>query len=149
MIGVAPPAYDPAAPTTANTLPVGSPATVRAYVPGSPPALVPGPLRRNGGGPTRRRSRERGAGLGARPPRRDDGSDRMDNGPDRWNGGRGRWNDGPGRLRARSRIRTDSCRTSQVGASVSRLRRPRPAVPSPLPLRGPEPGWNAGERHPH
>ncbi|GGR36687.1 ABC transporter ATP-binding protein [Streptomyces aurantiogriseus] len=32
MIGVAPPAYDPAAPTTANTLPVGSPATVRAYV---------------------------------------------------------------------------------------------------------------------
>ncbi|GGL86837.1 multidrug ABC transporter ATP-binding protein [Streptomyces fumigatiscleroticus] len=32
MIGVAPPAYDPAAPTTANTLPVGTPATVRAYV---------------------------------------------------------------------------------------------------------------------
>ncbi|WP_425836843.1 ABC transporter ATP-binding protein [Streptomyces fractus] len=32
MIGVAPPAYDPAAPTTANTLPVGAPATVRAYV---------------------------------------------------------------------------------------------------------------------
>ncbi|MEU6403328.1 ABC transporter ATP-binding protein [Streptomyces sp. NPDC046985] len=32
MIGVAPPAYDPAAPTTAHTLPVGSPATVRAYV---------------------------------------------------------------------------------------------------------------------
>ncbi|WP_405740119.1 ABC transporter ATP-binding protein/permease [Streptomyces sp. NBC_00028] len=32
MIGVAPPAYDPAAPTTANTLPVGGPATVRAYV---------------------------------------------------------------------------------------------------------------------
>ncbi|MFC8347129.1 ABC transporter ATP-binding protein [Streptomyces sp. NPDC057280] len=32
MIGVAPPAYDPAAPTTANTLPVGSSATVRAYV---------------------------------------------------------------------------------------------------------------------
>jgi ATP-binding cassette subfamily C protein len=31
MIGVAPPAYDPAAPTTANTLPVGAPATVRAY----------------------------------------------------------------------------------------------------------------------
>jgi ATP-binding cassette subfamily C protein len=31
MIGVAPPAYDPAAPTTANTLPVGSSATVRAY----------------------------------------------------------------------------------------------------------------------
>jgi ABC-type multidrug transport system fused ATPase/permease subunit len=32
MIGVAPPAYDPAAPTTASTLPVGSPSTVRAYV---------------------------------------------------------------------------------------------------------------------
>ncbi|WP_328455153.1 ABC transporter ATP-binding protein/permease [Streptomyces sp. NBC_00386] len=32
MIGVAPPVYDPAAPTTANTLPVGAPATVRAYV---------------------------------------------------------------------------------------------------------------------
>ena len=32
MIGVAPPAHDPAAPTTANTLPVGAPATVRAYV---------------------------------------------------------------------------------------------------------------------
>ncbi|MFE9625205.1 ABC transporter ATP-binding protein [Streptomyces sp. NPDC006527] len=32
MIGVAPPAYDPAAPTTANTLPVGAPATVRGYV---------------------------------------------------------------------------------------------------------------------
>ncbi|MFC9290575.1 ABC transporter ATP-binding protein [Streptomyces sp. NPDC057052] len=32
MIGVAPPAYDPAAPTTADTLPVGAPATVRAYV---------------------------------------------------------------------------------------------------------------------
>ncbi|WP_320784818.1 ABC transporter ATP-binding protein [Streptomyces sp. CRN 30] len=32
MIGVAPPAYDPAAPTTANTLPVGSAATVRGYV---------------------------------------------------------------------------------------------------------------------
>ncbi|PWI20117.1 multidrug ABC transporter ATP-binding protein [Streptomyces sp. Act143] len=32
MIGVAPPAYDPAAPTTANTLPVGGTATVRAYV---------------------------------------------------------------------------------------------------------------------
>ncbi|MGQ4360830.1 ABC transporter ATP-binding protein [Streptomyces sp. SAS_272] len=32
MIGVAPPAYDPAAPTTANTLPVGARATVRAYV---------------------------------------------------------------------------------------------------------------------
>lgn len=32
MIGVAPPAYDPAAPMTANTLPVGAPATVRAYV---------------------------------------------------------------------------------------------------------------------
>ncbi|MFE1248598.1 ABC transporter ATP-binding protein [Streptomyces sp. NPDC058735] len=31
MIGVAPPAYDPAAPTTAHTLPVGAPATVRAY----------------------------------------------------------------------------------------------------------------------
>jgi len=32
MIGVAPPAYDPAAPTTAETLPVGATATVRAYV---------------------------------------------------------------------------------------------------------------------
>ncbi|MFI7018352.1 ABC transporter ATP-binding protein [Streptomyces sp. NPDC050164] len=32
MIGVAPPAYDPAAPTAANTLPVGAPTTVRAYV---------------------------------------------------------------------------------------------------------------------
>ncbi|MCX4992643.1 MULTISPECIES: ABC transporter ATP-binding protein [unclassified Streptomyces] len=32
MIGVAPPAYDPAAPTAANTLPVGAPETVRAYV---------------------------------------------------------------------------------------------------------------------
>ncbi|MFI5965547.1 ABC transporter ATP-binding protein [Streptomyces asoensis] len=32
MIGVAPPAYDPAAPTTANTLPVGAPSTVRDYV---------------------------------------------------------------------------------------------------------------------
>ncbi|MEU8967959.1 ABC transporter ATP-binding protein [Streptomyces monashensis] len=32
MIGVAPPAYDPAAPTTATTLPVGASATVRAYV---------------------------------------------------------------------------------------------------------------------
>ncbi|MGV9281233.1 ABC transporter ATP-binding protein [Streptomyces sp. NPDC003730] len=32
MIGVAPPSYDPAAPTTASTLPVGSRPTVRAYV---------------------------------------------------------------------------------------------------------------------
>lgn len=32
MIGVAPPAYDPATPTTAHTLPVGAPVTVRAYV---------------------------------------------------------------------------------------------------------------------
>ncbi|MER6633552.1 ABC transporter ATP-binding protein [Streptomyces sp. NPDC000987] len=32
MIGVTPPAYDPAAPTTASTLPVGAAATVRAYV---------------------------------------------------------------------------------------------------------------------
>ncbi|MFF9101169.1 ABC transporter ATP-binding protein [Streptomyces rubrogriseus] len=32
MIGVAPPSYDPAAPTTANTLPVGARPTVRAYV---------------------------------------------------------------------------------------------------------------------
>ncbi|MFV0137415.1 ABC transporter ATP-binding protein [Streptomyces sp. HMX87] len=32
MIGVAPPSYDPAAPTTASTLPIGAPATVRAYV---------------------------------------------------------------------------------------------------------------------
>ena len=43
MIGVAPPAYDPAAPTTASTLPVGTPATVRAYVtravPPAPPRL--------------------------------------------------------------------------------------------------------------
>ncbi|MGC5005793.1 ABC transporter ATP-binding protein [Streptomyces sp. DT203] len=32
MIGVARPAYDPAAPESATTLPVGTPATVRAYV---------------------------------------------------------------------------------------------------------------------
>ncbi|WP_327351558.1 ABC transporter ATP-binding protein [Streptomyces sp. NBC_01304] len=32
MIGLAPPEYDPAAPRTATTLPVGGPATVRAYV---------------------------------------------------------------------------------------------------------------------
>ncbi|MFJ8667462.1 ABC transporter ATP-binding protein [Streptomyces sp. NPDC093600] len=32
MIGLAPPAYDPAAPRTATTLPVGTAATVRAYV---------------------------------------------------------------------------------------------------------------------
>ncbi|MFB6982961.1 ABC transporter ATP-binding protein [Streptomyces scopuliridis] len=32
MIGVAPPEYDPAAPESATTLPVGTPATVRAYV---------------------------------------------------------------------------------------------------------------------
>ncbi|MET9441923.1 ABC transporter ATP-binding protein [Streptomyces sp. NPDC006610] len=32
MIGLAPPDHDPAAPTTAHTLPVGAPATVRAYV---------------------------------------------------------------------------------------------------------------------
>ncbi|GAA1372086.1 ABC transporter ATP-binding protein [Streptomyces beijiangensis] len=32
MIGLAPPAYDPAAPQTATTLPVGTPATVRTYV---------------------------------------------------------------------------------------------------------------------
>ncbi|NUH38039.1 ABC transporter ATP-binding protein [Streptomyces samsunensis] len=32
MIGVAPPAYDPAAPESATTLPVGTPTTVRAYV---------------------------------------------------------------------------------------------------------------------
>ncbi|MCX5314573.1 ABC transporter ATP-binding protein [Streptomyces sp. NBC_00154] len=32
MIGVAQPAYDPAAPESATTLPVGTPATVRAYV---------------------------------------------------------------------------------------------------------------------
>ncbi|QNP74106.1 ABC transporter ATP-binding protein [Streptomyces roseirectus] len=32
MIGVQPPQYDPAAPATASTLPVGAPATVRAYV---------------------------------------------------------------------------------------------------------------------
>ncbi|WNI26100.1 ABC transporter ATP-binding protein [Streptomyces sp. ITFR-16] len=31
MIGVAPPAYDPAAPESATTLPVGTPTTVRAY----------------------------------------------------------------------------------------------------------------------
>ncbi|MBT2451032.1 ABC transporter ATP-binding protein [Streptomyces sp. ISL-43] len=34
MIGVAPPQYDPAAPETAATLPVGTPATVRGYVRG-------------------------------------------------------------------------------------------------------------------
>ncbi|MGE7384132.1 ABC transporter ATP-binding protein [Streptomyces sp. NPDC004126] len=34
MIGVAPPPYDPAAPETATTLPVGTPATVRGYVRG-------------------------------------------------------------------------------------------------------------------
>ncbi|MEV6205448.1 ABC transporter ATP-binding protein [Streptomyces sp. NPDC051771] len=34
MIGLAPPAYDPAAPTTATTLPVAAAATVRAYVRG-------------------------------------------------------------------------------------------------------------------
>ncbi|MGW3021063.1 hypothetical protein, partial [Streptomyces longwoodensis] len=33
MIGVTPPAYDPAAPTTAHTLPVGAPATVRPFGP--------------------------------------------------------------------------------------------------------------------
>ncbi|MBT2376886.1 ABC transporter ATP-binding protein [Streptomyces sp. ISL-111] len=32
MIGVAPPAYDPAAPESATTLPVGNPTTVRSYV---------------------------------------------------------------------------------------------------------------------
>jgi len=32
MIGVAPPAYDPAAPESATTLPVGTPTTVRRYV---------------------------------------------------------------------------------------------------------------------
>ncbi|MEE4590335.1 ABC transporter ATP-binding protein [Streptomyces sp. DSM 41524] len=32
MIGVAPPAYDPAAPESVTTLPVGTPTTVRAYV---------------------------------------------------------------------------------------------------------------------
>ncbi|MYT76173.1 ABC-type multidrug transport system, ATPase and permease component [Streptomyces sp. MnatMP-M77] len=32
MIGVAPPAYDPAAPESATTLPVGTPTTVRGYV---------------------------------------------------------------------------------------------------------------------
>ncbi|MFJ7998400.1 ABC transporter ATP-binding protein [Streptomyces sp. NPDC096310] len=32
MIGLAPPAYDPAAPESATTLPVGTPATVRTYV---------------------------------------------------------------------------------------------------------------------
>ncbi|MEU5658471.1 ABC transporter ATP-binding protein [Streptomyces sp. NPDC047737] len=34
MIGLAPPAYDPAAPESATTLPVGTPTTVRAYVRG-------------------------------------------------------------------------------------------------------------------
>ncbi|MYT37057.1 ATP-binding cassette domain-containing protein [Streptomyces sp. SID8356] len=34
MIGVAPPAYDPAAPESATTLPVGTPPTVRGYVRG-------------------------------------------------------------------------------------------------------------------
>lgn len=32
MIGLAPPEYDPAAPTTATTLPVAADATVRGYV---------------------------------------------------------------------------------------------------------------------
>ncbi|APY89645.1 ABC transporter ATP-binding protein [Streptomyces alfalfae] len=32
MIGLAPPEYDPAAPTTAETLPIGTPTTVRTYV---------------------------------------------------------------------------------------------------------------------
>ncbi|WP_447035419.1 ABC transporter ATP-binding protein [Streptomyces sp. DSM 118878] len=32
MIGLAPPEYDPAAPTTAETLPIGAPTTVRTYV---------------------------------------------------------------------------------------------------------------------
>ncbi|MFD4031067.1 ABC transporter ATP-binding protein [Streptomyces sp. NPDC058637] len=32
MIGIAPPAYDPAAPQSATTLPVGTPTTVRTYV---------------------------------------------------------------------------------------------------------------------
>ncbi|MEV5979523.1 ABC transporter ATP-binding protein [Streptomyces sp. NPDC052114] len=32
MIGLAPPEYDPAAPTTAETLPIGAPSTVRTYV---------------------------------------------------------------------------------------------------------------------
>ncbi|RDG35221.1 ABC transporter ATP-binding protein [Streptomyces corynorhini] len=32
MIGVAPPSYDPATPESATTLPVGTPATVRAYI---------------------------------------------------------------------------------------------------------------------
>lgn len=32
MIGIAPPEYDPAAPESATTLPVGSPSTVRSYV---------------------------------------------------------------------------------------------------------------------
>lgn len=34
MIGVAPPEYDPAAPESAATLPVGTSATVRGYVRG-------------------------------------------------------------------------------------------------------------------
>ena len=32
MIGLAPPEYDPAAPQSATTLPVGTPTTVRGYV---------------------------------------------------------------------------------------------------------------------
>ncbi|HET6859339.1 MAG TPA: ABC transporter ATP-binding protein, partial [Streptomyces sp.] len=32
MIGVAPPEYDPAAPESSTTLPVGTPTTVRTYV---------------------------------------------------------------------------------------------------------------------
>ncbi|MCF3123612.1 ABC transporter ATP-binding protein [Streptomyces arenae] len=32
MIGLAPPEYDPAAPTTAETLPIGAPSTVRTYI---------------------------------------------------------------------------------------------------------------------
>ena len=43
MIGVTPPAYDPAAPRLATTLPVGSPATVRAYVRDADRAGTAGP----------------------------------------------------------------------------------------------------------
>ncbi len=35
-----------------------------------------------------------------------------------------------------------------AGGRPNRARRPFPAVPRPLPLRVPEAGWNAGDRHP-
>ncbi len=56
MIGMAPPQFDPAAPESATTLPVGSPATVRAY---ARSRCVPPPagLRRAGRGEHGRRRR--------------------------------------------------------------------------------------------